>query len=292
MTLDVPPAWAGLAELLAGTAWRRLVVLGAADVGKSSFCRFLGRYLAQRGQAVGMLDTDLGQKMVGPPTCITLGQFAPDGELHLRHMRFVGEMSPAANIAGVVAASARLAGQAACDRLVVNTSGLITGPGVALKRWKLDALEPDHVIAIARAGELTPLLFALPPERVHHLLPSPAAQRKSPAARERNRRSALLAALAGCRPASLPGLAVEDLYRNAPEPDRFRLCGLAGPDGEDRAIGLLRWSDFVDRSELWTNVEPARVQRVRLGMTAPDLGELAESLPAGVQEERAADRLA
>jgi polynucleotide 5'-kinase involved in rRNA processing len=45
---------------------------------------------------------------------------------------------------GVVAATARLAAAACVDRLLVNTSGLVTGPGVALKRWKIEALNPDR----------------------------------------------------------------------------------------------------------------------------------------------------
>lgn len=133
-------------------------MLGGTDAGRSSFCRFLGRFLSQRGHRVGLLDTDLGQKLIGPPACVTLGAFGATAELKLERIRFVGEVSPAASIAGVVAASARLAGESGCDRLIANTSGLITGPGIPLKRWKLDALDPDHVVAIGRGGELAPLL--------------------------------------------------------------------------------------------------------------------------------------
>jgi len=255
-------------------------VLGGTDAGKSSFCRFLGGFLAQRAVSVWLLDTDLGQKLIGPPTCITLGRIKASGDLNLEHIRFVGEVSPAANIAGVVAASARLAARATGDRLVINTSGLITGPGVALKRWKLDALDPDHIVAIGEGDGIAALLAPLPEERVHRLAPSPATQRKSPAARERHRQSALRAALAGCRPVSLPHAVVEDLHRAAPEPDHLRLCGLASSDGEDRAIGLVRWSDFIARSELWTNLDPATIHRVRLGMTSPDLGDLLGSFEA------------
>lgn len=278
--LHIPTPWAALAERLASTSWRRLAVLGGADAGKSSFCRFLGGWLAQRGQSVWLLDTDLGQKLIGPPTCVSLGRICASGELQLERIRFVGEVSPAANIAGVVAASARLAARATGDRLVINTSGLITGPGVPIKRWKLDALDPDHVVAIGERHELTTLLAPLPQQRVHRLRSSPAAQRKSQAAREHNRRSALRAALAGCRPVSVPHAVVEDLHWAAPEPDRFRLCGLSGSDGEDRALGLVRLSDLAERSELWTNLDPATIRRVRLGMTSPDLGELLPMRPA------------
>jgi hypothetical protein len=159
---------------------------------------------------------------------------------------------------------------------------LVGGSGVPLKRWKLDALEPDHVAAIARGEELAPILSPLPAERVYPLPPSSAARRKSPAEREGSRRSALLTALTGCRPVSLPGAVAEDLHRHPPGADRWRLCGLADTRGEDRGIGLLRGADFIDRSEVWTNLDPARIHRVRLGMIALDLGELPGSLQAQV----------
>ena len=278
MTLHIPPAWAELAERLGNASWRRIVVLGGGDVGKSTFCRFVGADLAQRGFSVGLLDTDLGQKLIGPPTCITLGRMSATDEVHLERIRFIGEVTPAANIAGVVAASARLAAQTDCDRLIANTSGLIAGPGVTLKRWKLEALDPDHVVTIARGSELARLVCAVPPERVHRLLPSPAAQRKSLPVRERNRLSGLRAALGGCRPVSLPHAVVEDLHRNPPEPNCWRLCGLADAAGEDRGIGLSRGSDLIERAEVWTSLDPTTLHRVRLGMVSPPLGELHENL--------------
>jgi polynucleotide 5'-hydroxyl-kinase GRC3/NOL9 len=271
MTDHIPGAWADLAERLANASWRRLVVLGATDVGKSSFCRFLGGMLAQRGGWVGLLDTDLGQKMIGPPACVTLGSWSADGGLQLDRIRFVGEASPVANMAGVIAASARLANAAACDRLIVNTSGLVHGPGRALKRWKLDALDPCQVVAIAHAGELEPVLAPLP--RVHRLRPSPEARRKSPAVRERNRRLALLAALGDCRAMALPGAVIEELRRTPPAPEQLRLCGLADPEGEDRGIGLVRGCDLAERREVWSSLDPEAVHRVRLGMALSELGE-------------------
>jgi polynucleotide 5'-hydroxyl-kinase GRC3/NOL9 len=177
MTLDLPPDWTELMGGLAVGPWRRMVVLGGTDVGKSSFCRLLCGRLASLHQRVALLDADLGQKVVGPPACVSLASCTADS-VDLLRIRFVGEASAAANIPGVIAATARLAGSSSIDRLVVNTSGLITGPGIPLKRWKLDALDADHIVAIARHDELAPVLQALPPDRVHRLRPSPLARRK------------------------------------------------------------------------------------------------------------------
>src|SRR5690606_28159278 len=103
MTLDLPPDWAELIDTLAAAPWKRVVVIGGTDVGKSSCSRLLCQHLAREGQKVALLDTDLGQKMIGPPACVTLARCTADGELHLERMRFVGEASPAANLTGTVA---------------------------------------------------------------------------------------------------------------------------------------------------------------------------------------------
>ena len=281
MTLDIPSEWAVLADRLASSSWRRLIVLGQTDVGKSSFLRFLARALAARGQTVALLDTDLGQKMVGPPACVVLARCNDEAELQVERIRFVGETSPAANMAGVIAASARLAAAALSDRLLINTSGLIAGPGVALKRWKMEALDPDQIVALARGDELAPILAPVVATAVHRIAPSPAAWRKSLAERERNRGSALLEALGvRCRLSS-PDLLVEDLRRVPVPPDALRLCGLADKRGEDVGLGLVRWADQIEDRLVWTGLVPERLHRLRLGMPLSEFGDLPGAIPHG-----------
>jgi polynucleotide 5'-kinase involved in rRNA processing len=67
--------WQHLADDLVRSAWRRVVVLGASDRGKSTFCRFLAQQLALADVGMSLLDADPGQKMLGPPACVTAGYF-------------------------------------------------------------------------------------------------------------------------------------------------------------------------------------------------------------------------
>jgi polynucleotide 5'-hydroxyl-kinase GRC3/NOL9 len=274
MSFDIPPEWAVLTARLASSSWRRLIVLGRTDVGKSTFLRFLAHALVGRGQTVALLDTDLGQKMVGPPACVVLARCSVGGKLQVEHIRFVGETSPAANIAGVIAASARLGGSARADRLLVNTSGLIAGPGLALKRWKMEALDPDQIVALARGDELAPILAPVVATAVHRISPSSAARRKTPSEREHNRASALLEALGASCLVSSPNLLVEDLRRGPMPLDALRLCGLADDRGEDVGVGLVRWPDQVERRVLWTGLAPERLRRLRIGMPLAEFGRL------------------
>ncbi len=76
---------------------RRILVLGESDRGKSSFCALLTRELFERGQSVGYLDADIGQKDIGPPATISLGLFGQGrglGRADLIGMYFVGAISP------------------------------------------------------------------------------------------------------------------------------------------------------------------------------------------------------
>ena len=50
-SIEVPDEWRRLIEALAASSWRRVLVLGAADRGKSTFCRILTRHLDAAGVA-------------------------------------------------------------------------------------------------------------------------------------------------------------------------------------------------------------------------------------------------
>jgi polynucleotide 5'-hydroxyl-kinase GRC3/NOL9 len=71
---DVPADWAAAVRRILDGDIRRVLVLGAKDAGKSSFCRVLLRQAARAGRPAELLDADPGQKLVGPPACVTLAR--------------------------------------------------------------------------------------------------------------------------------------------------------------------------------------------------------------------------
>jgi polynucleotide 5'-hydroxyl-kinase GRC3/NOL9 len=263
--IHLPPDWSRALEALAVEPWRRVIVLGARDRGKSTFCQALAQRLALADQPAWLLDTDLGQKLFGPPACVSLADASG-----LRAWRFVGETNPVQNMAGVVAASARLADMVAGARLIINTSGLISGPGVALKRWKIEALAPDKVIAIAAGDELAPVLAPLqalaaasPPIR---LGPSEHAREKRASRRASARAVGWRAAFEGARVRPLQAAVVEDLHRQPPL--GVRLAAVANGTGRDLALGLVRLEDAGLQPWIFTVAEPDAIARVRVGMLA------------------------
>jgi polynucleotide 5'-hydroxyl-kinase GRC3/NOL9 len=283
---DIPKDWQRLADSLVRSQWRRVVVLGASDRGKSTFCRFLAQQLVDAGIGVCLLDADPGQKMLGPPACVTAGRFGGSGRSGQPMLYFVGGTDPARRIGSIVAGAARLAG-AVTDRLLVNTSGLVDGPGYSLKRLKIDALRPDHIVVITRGSELDALLAPLPPACVHRLAPSPAAHGKSAAARAAARQAALANALRGARTHSLRDLVFEMLQRDSPTAGEACLCSLADRDGTEHALGIARDIDrTAGTATVLAPVVARRIHRVRIGMVLKDdrlaaLPEPANQAPAG-----------
>ena len=71
--LEIPEDWEAAAETILDAEWRKVFLLGAADVGKSRFCRFLSERLLAAGHGVALVDADIGQKDIGPPAAVTLG---------------------------------------------------------------------------------------------------------------------------------------------------------------------------------------------------------------------------
>ena len=60
-------------KLAAASSLKRILVVGAKDSGKSTLCRILQSAAVSAGRSGAILGLDVGQKMIGPPACVTLG---------------------------------------------------------------------------------------------------------------------------------------------------------------------------------------------------------------------------
>jgi polynucleotide 5'-hydroxyl-kinase GRC3/NOL9 len=154
-------------DRVASTA-RVAMLIGGLDSGKSTFGRTIARAGLEAGRAVAYLDADLGQKVVGPPTAVTLRHLRGPQDLEpaslarVDAMYFVGANSPQGQLLPLVVGSGLMLAQAideGADLVVVDTSGLVSGVyGQILKYHKIELLQPDIVIGLQRGEELDPLL--------------------------------------------------------------------------------------------------------------------------------------
>jgi polynucleotide 5'-hydroxyl-kinase GRC3/NOL9 len=166
--LEILPEWEAAAGrfLEAGGV---VMVLGAPDTGKSTLCRYLVYRAFVAGHPAALMDLDLGQSHLGPPTTLGLGFFPPrrpgDGSLNPEGLYFIGQTSPVGAILEVAVGCRVLGDQARAagiTRLVVNTSGMVQGLGaLKLKRSQVELLDPALILTLQRGEELEPLLRGL-----------------------------------------------------------------------------------------------------------------------------------
>jgi|Deesub1362A_J573_1020465.scaffolds.fasta_scaffold07024_4 polynucleotide 5'-hydroxyl-kinase GRC3/NOL9 len=186
MDIDLPQGWEEAARCIAEEKPRRILVLGDVDVGKSTFINYLLRTLLGEGLTCSLIDADIGQKDLGPPATVTLGEFQYLYELRLgkvRAMYFVGSTSPRGHLLPLLVGTKLLADKAQGTVAVVNTTGFVKNAGFALKGFKIELLKPELLIALQRDAELEPLLRSY--AHVHCLRLPVSAMAKSKSFEER-----------------------------------------------------------------------------------------------------------
>jgi polynucleotide 5'-hydroxyl-kinase GRC3/NOL9 len=154
-------------DRVASTA-RVVMMVGGLDSGKSTLGLTIARAGLESGRTVAYLDADVGQKVVGPPTAVTLRQIRGPEDLERPSLSrpdalyFVGATSPHGQLLPLVVGAELLLNRAlneGADLVVVDTSGLVSGVyGQILKYHKIELLQPDVVIGLQRGEELDQLL--------------------------------------------------------------------------------------------------------------------------------------
>ena len=175
--IDVPRWWKRSAEKILKNRWRKILVVGATDCGKSAYCGFLCRTLCAAGFPVAFVDADVGQKDVGPPATISLALL--EGEVEFSNIQseklyFVGGTSPRGRMLPMIVGTRKLVDAADAPFLVIDTTGLVHGPGRVLKAFQIDSIQPDAIVCIERHEELEPLVRSF---RTHNIIRIRASRR-------------------------------------------------------------------------------------------------------------------
>jgi polynucleotide 5'-hydroxyl-kinase GRC3/NOL9 len=236
--IDIPASWEWSAAEIAQHRWRKVLVIGAVDRGKSTYCGFLSRYLLAAGWRVAMVDADVGQKDIGPPATITLGYPDPSwAKVQPAALYFVGAVSPVGHLLPMVIGTRRLVDPAQGECVLINTTGLVQGVGRILKGYKIEAIQPDVVVAIEQAAELQPITRAYRNYRTLRLQPSASTIPKTPEQRREARERAFRSYFQAATEVVLPCRSL--LFQRREVPTGFEphlLCGVA--DRRNRGLGL------------------------------------------------------
>jgi polynucleotide 5'-hydroxyl-kinase GRC3/NOL9 len=167
----VPVSWSKSCEefLSLETMPITAMVLGTVDSGKTSFCTYLANKILRKKRKVVVLDGDLGQSDIGPPSTVAyafVSQSITDlFSLRAKNALFIGDTSPSKVTDKVMYALVTLKKEALANNaevVVINTDGWIEAEcAVNYKIQLAEKLDPDVVFFIQQRNELAPLISGL-----------------------------------------------------------------------------------------------------------------------------------
>ena len=228
----LPQRWTKVCETVASDPGIAMVI-GTSDSGKTTWVKAAAQRLVQAGKLpVAIVDADIGQSTIGPPTTVALAflyeRLTPNFRIEClpcHGLFFVGSVSPPGHLLQILVGTKCLVDTAirsSVGTVLVDTTGLIDqGPGFQLKLRKIELLGPRHLVAIQRRQELEPLLAVVagrPGLRIHRLDVAPSARIRAPAERAHYRSDRFAAYFAGAHRLALEA---EELIVLAPPVGRL-----------------------------------------------------------------------
>lgn len=185
----IPQSWKDAASSLVKDfqAKRTLLVMGGVDSGKTSLCTYLANIAFNEGCKVAIIDGDLGQSDIGPPTTLgfsLLEKYITDPfETRPYHMIFVGATSPGRAQERVIQALETLnrkAAGAGATFIVINTDGWIHGEAALEYKFQLvKAVSPETIIGIEENKELEPILSRIEESKIIKVKPPNTIKKRS-----------------------------------------------------------------------------------------------------------------
>lgn len=152
--IDLPDKWKEAKEEILKKLGKVFIV-GKNDSGKTTFALYLVREALQRNFKVALVDSDIGQSTIGPPTTIGLKFFKKIQDLKdLKDLKadclyFVGDTSPRFRYLEMIAGTKKLVEKTyknTPDLVIIDSCGLISPPlGLNLKLQKISLIEPDFI---------------------------------------------------------------------------------------------------------------------------------------------------
>ncbi len=249
----IPTGWSEASQILRQSPGVT-VIIGDVDSGKSSLCTFLANECFNQGMKVAVVDADVGQADIGPPTTISVSHVHKP-ILALQDLRpevsfFVGDTSPSSVPAKLIHYLARLKDITAISSnvVLVNTDGWIKdGDATRYKLQLLDEADPNIVLGLSVAREIDPLLDLVTSTSLK-LERSSYAKTRTKEERKRAREAGYRRFLGDSRPLRLSLAEVKLRVFDQPEQAVFEggrdlrgvLVGLLGEDESLLAIGRLR----------------------------------------------------
>jgi polynucleotide 5'-hydroxyl-kinase GRC3/NOL9 len=151
--------WLNLARRISDLASRKkttVMLVGDTDTGKSTLAMYLANMAIRRGLVPSIIDGDIGQGDLAPPTAIG-SAFVSKQVVDLRDVNnslfeFVGSISPVGfeelivkKLRSMLNRTSQLA-----DISIVNTDGYVRNGGIEYKSMIAQELQPDAIISLGK----------------------------------------------------------------------------------------------------------------------------------------------
>jgi polynucleotide 5'-hydroxyl-kinase GRC3/NOL9 len=160
----IPPSWRDAAEALSHSRGF-IVILGDVDSGKSTLCTYLANTCTARRVRTSIIDGDVGQAEIGPPTTTSSSTVSKHifslQELRPERSYFIGDTSPSSVPDKLIQSIARLKDELSTrsEITILNTDGWVReDEAVHHKLRLLNNLQPDLVLGLSLYNELDPIL--------------------------------------------------------------------------------------------------------------------------------------
>lgn len=233
------------------------LILGASDTGKTTLAAVLAGRLAQ-DRPVGIIDADIGQSHIGPPTTVgwaivdkpevDFSRIIPGG------ISFVGDITPVGHLLQLTAAITQGVQQVSKlnELIIIDTPGFISGPAAAALWWTVQQiLRPKLILAVQQNNELNDILTGLQNlgSQIEQVKSSPQIPTKSPQARRSYRQKQFNRYFRDLclYNISLNKVAIQASRRLSNESLTGRVIALRDEKGTDLAIGLINdWQGDKD----------------------------------------------
>lgn len=187
-TNTIPQSWENTVNTILSQKTEPLtvIIVGGIDSGKTSFCTYLTNKTLKEKRRVAIIDADLGQADVGPPStiasCRITKPIRDPFEMGAENICFIGVTSPSSAATKVIEAIAKMKEKVtkrAVSVLIINTDGWIEGEDAV--RYKLSLIKqvkPDILVGIQEQNELTFLLGAVTETQKLPIESSPAVRKR------------------------------------------------------------------------------------------------------------------
>ncbi len=143
----------------------KIMVLGAIDTGKTTVICYLANYFFNLGKSVAVIDLDMGQQDIGPPSTITVGIVEQPvlklSDIPLSRMAFIGKTSPVGRLVQTLSGARELLDYATqkAEVILIDTTGWVHGGAArAYKSAKIHNLKPDFLVALQSENEINHIL--------------------------------------------------------------------------------------------------------------------------------------